>query len=115
MNKILFPLITAAMSFAIFFSTPISAQDDHKGKGMNMPSFADIDLNGDGMITEDEFAKAHAEQIAKHAQEGRKMKNMANAPSFDDLDIDDNGGVDVDEFAAHQAEHKAKMSQHTAP
>jgi hypothetical protein len=111
MNRILFPLITAAMTFAIFFSTPISAQDAQKGLGMNMPAFADCDLNGDGTITEEEFTKARAERIAKRAQDGRKMKNLANAPSFDDIDVDDNGGIDVDEFAAHQAEHKAKKNQ----
>ncbi len=111
MNRILFPLITAAMSFAIFFSMPASAQDDQKGMGMNMPAFADFDLNGDGTITEEEFTKAHAERIAQHVQDGRKMKNLANAPSFDDIDIDDNGGIDTDEFAAHQANHKAQKSQ----
>ncbi len=111
MNRILFPLIAAAMTFAVFFSTPTSAQDAQTGMGMNMPAFADCDLNGDGTITEEEFAKARSERIAKRAQEGRQMKNLANAPSFDDIDADDNGGIDADEFAAHQAEHKAKRSQ----
>ena len=111
MNRVLFLLITAAMTFAVFFSTPISAQDAQKGMGMNMPAFADCDLNGDGTITQEEFTKARAERITKRAQDGRKMKNLANAPSFDDIDVDDNGGIDIDEFAAHQAEHKAKRNQ----
>ncbi len=42
-----------------------------------MPAFADCDLNGDGTITEDEFTKARSERIAKRAQEGRQMKNVA--------------------------------------
>jgi hypothetical protein len=111
MNRMLFPLITAAMTFAVLFSTPTSAQDAQKGTGMNMPAFADCDLNGDGTIAEEEFAKARSERIAKRAQEGRQMKNLANAPSFDDIDADDSGGIDADEFAVHQAEHKAKRSQ----
>ena len=76
-----------------------------------MPAFADCDLNGDGAITEDEFTKARSERIAKRAQEGRQMKNLANAPSFDDIDVEDNGEIDADEFATHQAEHKKKRSQ----
>ena len=111
MNKILFSLLTAVMTVAVVLSAPTSAQDGQKGMGRNMPAFADCDLNGDGTITEEEFTKARSERIAKRAQEGRKMKNLANAPSFDDIDVDDNGGIDVDEFAAHQAEHKAKRSQ----
>ena len=108
MNRMLLPLITAAVTFSVFFSTPASAQDVQKGMAMNMPAFADFDLNGDGTITVEEFTKARAKRIAKRAQAGRKMKNLANAPSFDDIDADDSSGIDVDEFAAHKAEHKAK-------
>ena len=111
MKKVVFPLIVAAMTFAVVLSSPASAQDVQKGMGKNMPAFADCDLNGDGTITEDEFTKARSERIAKRAQEGRQMKNLANAPSFDDIDVDDNGEIDADEFAAHQAEHKKKRSQ----
>ncbi len=78
---------------------------------MNMPAFADYDLNGDGTITEDEFIKARSERIAKRVQEGRQMKNLATAPSFNDIDVDDNGGIDPDEFAAHQAEHRKNRKQ----
>lgn len=95
----------------LMMSSTLYAQDAQKGMGMNMPTFADCDLNGDGTITEDEFNKARSERIAKRAQEGRQMKNLANAPSFDDIDVDDNGGINSEEFAAHQAEHRANRSQ----
>ena len=111
MKKVIFPLLAVAMTVAVFLSSPISAQDVQRGMGKNMPTFADCDLNGDGTITEEEFAKARSARIAKRAQEGRQMKNLANAPSFDDVDVDDNGGIDPDEFAAHQAEHRKNMSQ----
>ena len=111
MNRIILPLLVAAITAAVFLAAPTFAQNAQKGMGINMPTFADCDLNGDGTITEVEFAKARSERIAKRAQEGRQMKNLANAPSFDDIDVDDNGGIDADEFAAHQAEHRAKRSQ----
>jgi len=110
MKKVTFLLLAAAMTVAIVLSSPALAQDVQRGMGKNMPTFADFDLNGDGAITEEEFAKARSARIAKRAQEGRQMKNLANAPSFDDIDIDENGGIDSDEFAAHQAEHKAKKN-----
>jgi Ca2+-binding EF-hand superfamily protein len=108
MNRTIFPLLAAAMTVAVVLSSPTSAQETQKRMGSSMPAFADCDLNGDGTITEEEFTKARSERIAKRAQEGRKMKNLANAPSFDDIDIDDNGGIDNDEFAAHQLDRQAK-------
>ena len=111
MNKPNFPLLAAVVAAAVVLSSPALAQNTHKGMGHNMPIFADFDLNGDGSITETEFLKARSERIAKRAQEGRQMKNLANAPSFQDIDTDDDGAVSNEEFAAHQAEHKAKMQQ----
>jgi len=111
MKRITFAAIAGAMAVAVLLSSPTSAQDVQRGMGKNMPAFADFDLDGDGTITEDEFAKARSARIAERAQEGRQMKNLANAPSFDDIDVDDNGGIDPDEFAAHQAEHRANKSQ----
>ena len=111
MKKMNFPLMAVAMTAAVVLFSPALAQDTQKGMGHNMPVFADFDLNGDGSITETEFLKARNERIAKRAQEGRQMKNLANAPSFQDIDTDDDGAMSPEEFAAHQAEHKAKMQQ----
>ncbi len=111
MKKTNFPLMAVAMIAAVVLSSPAPAQDTQKGMGHNRPVFADFDLNGDGSITETEFLKARSERIAKRAQEGRQMKNIAGAPSFQDIDTDDDGAVSLEEFAAHQAEHKAKMQQ----
>ena len=111
MNRIILPLIITTITAAVVLAAPTFAQDAKRGMGMNMPAFADCDLNGDGTITEEEFTKARAERITKRAKEGRQMKNLADAPSFDDIDVDNNGGIDADEFAAHQAEHKAKRNQ----
>jgi hypothetical protein len=79
------------------------------GKGMNMPTFADFDLNGDGAITNDEFNKARAERIAKNAKEGRQMKGLASMPTFADIDTDGNGSLSAKEFTAHQTKHHAEM------
>jgi hypothetical protein len=111
MNKTNFPLMAAVMAVAVALSSPVIAAGTQKGKGHNMPVFADCDLNGDGSITETEFLKARSERIAKRSQEGRQMKKLSNAPSFQDIDTDDDGVLSNEEFAAHQVEHKAKMQQ----
>jgi Ca2+-binding EF-hand superfamily protein len=100
MKKMTSPVVAAVMTVAFVLSAPTLAE--------NMPVFSDCDLNADGGITESEFLKARSERIAKRAEEGRRMKNVANAPSFQDIDIDGDGTVNSDEFAAHQAAHRAK-------
>lgn len=95
----------------LMISGALYAEGTPNTKGMDMPTFADCDLDGDGTITEEEFTKARSARIAKRAAEGRQMKNLSEAPSFDDIDTDDDGGVSPEEFAAHQAEHKAKRDR----
>ncbi|MDH3350944.1 MAG: EF-hand domain-containing protein [Gammaproteobacteria bacterium] len=111
MGKMTFSLLVATMTIAFAVSSPTLAQDAQSGKGRNMPAFADCDLNGDGAITAEEFNKARAERIAKRAQEGRRMKNLANAPSFDEIDTNDDGTISPAEFSAHQAAQRAKMQR----
>lgn len=110
MKNIIFPLLVAVMTIGVVISTQSMAQNGQKGMGRNMPAFTDCDLNDDGTITEDEFYKARSERIAKRAQEGRQMKNLANAPSFEDIDTNDDGGVSPDEFSAHLSEHKKQKA-----
>lgn len=114
MNKTIFPLLAAVLIVAVAWSSPSVAQDKQRGMGQNMPTFAECDQNGDGTITKEEFASARSARIAKRAQEGRQMKNLANAPSFDDIDANDDGGISPAEFSAHQAEHRAKRNQSTS-
>jgi hypothetical protein len=108
MKTINFSVLTSAFTIAVMLASPASAGGSPKNAGMNMPVFADCDLNGDGRITEDEFLKARSQRIEKRMAAGHRMKNMANAPSFQTLDTDDNGAISREEFAAHVAEHRAR-------
>lgn len=76
------------------------------GKGMqrNRPTYADFDLDGDGKIPEQEFYAARSKRISERAQQGYRMKNLANAPAFSDLDTNGDGILDTEEFAAHQSQ-----------
>lgn len=81
------------------------------GKGRNMPSFSDFDLNGDGVILEQELYKARAKRITKRAEQGYPMRNVANAPSFTDIDLNSNGEISLEEFTKHQVTHRQRMKQ----
>lgn len=65
-------------------------------------TFADNDLNGDGVIVQEEFEKAQAERMKAKADEGRMMRNAANAPKFSDFDANSDGKVTSEEFSAFQ-------------
>ena len=77
-----------------------------QGRGRNMPSHADFDLNGDGVLEKDEFYRARGERFTSRMQQGYQARGMATAPTFEDVDSDGNGKVTPEEFSAHQAEHR---------
>jgi len=76
---------------------------------MNMPTYADFDLNGDGKILEEEFNQAHAARMAERAAEGRPMKNAGGFPGFSGLDANDDGVISEQELSTHQKEHLNQM------
>ncbi len=87
---------------------PLHAEGTPGTRGMDMHTFADCDLDGDGKIVKEEFMTARSERIAKRAEEGRQMKNLSEAPSFEDIDTDEDGGISPEEFSAHQAKQMEK-------
>ena len=84
------------------------------GNNGNMPSFSDFDLDGNGVMTEQEFNEGHALRMAKLAEEGRQMKNVANAPGFAGIDSNSDGEISKEEFAAHQVECMQKNKRQGA-
>jgi len=88
-----------------------SGHDGGHGKGMKgqMPTFADFDLDGNGVIAESEFNEAHAKRMSEMAAQGHKMKHAGSAPGFSGIDSDDDGVISAQEFSDHQAAHHKKM------
>jgi len=76
----------------------------HHGKGHKIPTFAEVDANGDGVIVAEELQAMQARRMAERARAGGKMKHAGKHPGFESIDTDGNGEVTDDEFAAHQAE-----------
>jgi Ca2+-binding EF-hand superfamily protein len=74
--------------------------------GRNMPAFSEFDMNGDGVLKQDEFEQARAKRISERASQGYLMRNLANAPTFASIDKDSNGEVTPQEFVAAQIAHR---------
>jgi len=80
-----------------------------RGMGYNMPRYEEFDLNGDGVLLEEEFIEARGQRVAERAKQGRMMRGLANMPSFADIDTDGDGKISIEEFEAHQASHRHSM------
>ena len=111
MKQILFSLLVVAMSLAGAVSASAQGAQKGMGKGYDMPTFSDCDLNGDGVIVAEEFYEARSKRMAERAAEGGKLKNAANAPSFESIDTNGDGEISEEEFDLHQAEMIEKRQQ----
>jgi Ca2+-binding EF-hand superfamily protein len=75
------------------------------------PAFADVDANGDGFVSEDEFNTFRAQRHAAMAEAGKPMKGMATAPAFKDIDSDGDGKLSEAELTAAQQAHMKTLHE----
>ena len=106
--RIIFSLLVVAMSLAGVVSASAQGAQKGMGKGHDMPMFSDCDLNGDGVITSEEFYEARSKRMSDQAAKGGKMKNAGNAPSFESIDTNGDGEIGESEFDVHKAEMMEK-------
>ncbi len=84
-------------------------------QGANAPTFASLDTDGDGKITQAELDNARASRQQANADAGKLLLNADNAPDLSTIDTNGDGAIDATEFQAHQttqmANHSATMGQ----
>jgi len=82
--------------------------------GMTPPTFAELDQDGDGKITEAELEAARTARMTAQAEDGKLLKNAGNAPAFATLDQNGDGVIDATEFQAMQTTHMQTMQSQRA-
>lgn len=100
-------LATCALSLSQQVMAEHEAHRHHE-----MPTYSDLDADGDNKVTAEEFYAFRASRMATRAAEGRKMKNAENAPAFEELDLDGDGSLSADEFAKHHAQCPMHRNKH---
>jgi hypothetical protein len=101
LRAFLIPLATCALVLALS-ETALAEPGEHRHH--QMPAYGDLDADGDGKVTAEEFYAFRAARMEARAAEGHKMKHAKNAPAFEDLDLDGDGSLSADEFAEHHAQ-----------
>ncbi len=79
------------------------------GGAATAPTFAELDTDGNGKISQTELDAARAARMEARAADGRLLTNAASAPSFETLDTNKDGFVDANEF---QIQQQAQMQSH---
>ena len=73
--------------------------------------FQNMDANGDGVISEQEFTQAHQQRMEARAAQGRPMRNAANAPQFVGMDLNGDGAVQPEELMQYQQQRMQQRWQ----
>ena len=95
--------LSAAVSGFVVFS--VHAEQGGKHQPI---AFSDFDLDGSGLVSEEEFNAVRGERMAAKAAEGKQMRGAASAPSFADVDTSGDGSISAEELTAAQTAHREK-------
>jgi Ca2+-binding EF-hand superfamily protein len=111
-----------AMSLMLV-SNPVLADNHGDKRGHKMEEVMEkVDVNGDGIITEEEFIEVHKEQFDTLDENGdgkvtedelktarKRMKEKMHDKMFEKMDADGDGVISREEMAAHQEKMKDKV------
>lgn len=86
-------------------------QNQARGRGRNMPSFTDFDIDNDGFISEQELIEARSMRISKRILQGYQMRNTANITVFEEIDKNSDGKISAEEFSEQQKQHQLERQK----
>ncbi len=90
---------------AFIASRQVLGMGQQRGMSTNAPTFANLDTDGDGKITQSELDMAREVRMSAKAAEGKLLKNVGNAPNFSTIDRNGDGAIDTNEFQIQQQAH----------
>ena len=79
------------------------------------PPFSYFDLDGDGLITEQEFNTARAQRMSELAQQGYRLRNAGRHRPFGHLDRDADGYLTPQEMYSARAARWGQVPRYRGP
>ena len=101
-NTVLVMALALAMAPAAFAAKP---------NDTGPISFKKMDANGDGIVSEAEFNKAHANRMSSRAEEGRMLKNAGQMAQFKQFDVNGDGKITAAEYTKTIRARQSQMRQ----
>ena len=74
-------------------------------------SFKTADVNGDNIVTSEEFYNKQAKHMEQMAAEGRPMRNAGSAPTFEDIDANGDGALEFEEYQKFHTQRQQEMRE----
>lgn len=74
-------------------------------------SFKTADVNGDNIVTSEEFYNKQAKHMEQMAEEGRAMRNAGTAPTFEDIDANGDGKLEFEEYQKFHIQRQQEMRE----
>jgi Ca2+-binding EF-hand superfamily protein len=109
--KTVFPTILPIAALFALALLPLAASAAC-GMQHQPPAFTEVDADGDGFVSEEEFNTFRGQRHAAMAEAGKPMQGMASAPAFTDIDSDGDGKLTEAELtAAHEAHMQAMQHE----
>lgn len=102
-------ILITTMIIAVALLPVVAKAETNQHKGP--PAFTEIDVDGDGFVSEQEFTEFRATRMAAMAEAGKPMKGAATAPAFSDIDTDGDGKLSEAELTAGHKAHREAMRE----
>ncbi|GLO62761.1 hypothetical protein MACH09_32690 [Vibrio sp. MACH09] len=105
MNKYIFSILLGCLTISL--SVDVAAKGNGRMGMSQAPVFADIDVNQDGLISEEEFVDFQKARQELRRSEGRLLKNSVYSDEmFERIDVDHDEFINMDEFQSHRGSRR---------
>jgi len=106
MKGFIFPIVLACL--VVSFSVGAIVKGNGRMAMSQAPVFVDIDVNQDGLISEEEFADFQKARQELRKSEGRLLRNSDNSDDmFERIDTNNDAFIDMGEFQTHKGSMRA--------
>lgn len=100
-------LIVNMLSIAVLSSTAYGVQNAAQ-------NFKMADVNGDNIVTSEEFYNNQAKNMEQKANQGKALRNAQNAPKFEDVDTNGDGKLELNEYNTFHNQRREQMMEQRA-